>query len=319
MIRISIVIPTFNRNRQLEGALKSCAAQRGVPPDQYEIVVVDNSSDGQAHALTSRFAAGGPVAIRYVPERRPGITHARNAGVAAAQGELVAFLDDDAQADPHWIQALWSTYERFHPDVMWGALVPRFEGDLRGWDRFFNDYYTRRMGATGTAPKKLHGTNNSCVRRAVFPAHEPFPPQLGLLGGGDVALFRKLEAAGRTFAYCQEAIVYDYIPVERISFQYLRTRNFWQGQVTTYMHTLPGMQNPRLLVRSLAAGAVGFLQYGAIAAGQLALGRRQEAALASLKVARAAGRLMWMRPFRRQRYGIISPPQNRPVAAEAGR
>lgn len=319
MIAISVIIPTFHRNPELERALRSCLRQDGMRPDQFEIVVVDNSSDGRARPVVSSLAASSPVAIHYHAERRPGITHARNTGVAAASGELIAFLDDDGEADSRWLCSLWSTYEQYHPDLMWGALLPRFEGGLQGWDKVFISRYTRRIGATGTTPKTLHGTNNSCIRRAIIPMPEPFPLQLGLLGGGDIALFRQFASAGRKLAYCAEAIIFDHIPVERISYRYLLRRSFWQGQVTTYMHTLPGFRSPWLLVRSLVAGVVGLVQYGGIAAAQFVLGRQQDAALASLRVARAAGRLMWMRPFRKQRYGITSSPPNLPAPAEARR
>lgn len=317
MIAISIIIPTFHRNPELERALKSCIAQEGFAPDRFEIVVVDNSSDGRAQPLVSSMAASSPVSIRYFSERRPGITYARNAGVAAATGELVAFLDDDGEADSRWLSSLWSTYEAHHPDLMWGALLPRFEGGLQGRDKLFRTRYTRRIGATGTTPKTLHGTNNSCIRRAIIPLPEPFPLQLGLVGGGDIALFRQFASAGRKLCYSAEAIIYDHIPVDRISYRYLLRRAFWQGQVTTYMHTLPGIRNPWLIARSLVAGCVGLVQFGAITAVQFLLGKREDAALASLRVARAAGRLMWMRPFRKQRYGIASPPRNLPAAAEA--
>jgi hypothetical protein len=61
---------------------------------------------------------------------------------------------------------------------------------------------------------------------------------------------------------------------------------------------------------------VGLVRYGGLALVQILAGRRQEAALASLRLARSVGRLAWMRPFRRQRYGIIAPPAGAAVPAE---
>jgi glycosyltransferase involved in cell wall biosynthesis len=318
MIKISIVIPTFDRNKQLERALESCVQQQAIAVDDYEIVVVDNSPDERARPLVARLAAQHSVAMLYISERRPGISFARNTGVASARGELVAFLDDDGEAHEDWLRNLWSTYRKYDPDVIWGALLPRFDGDLHGWDWFFNEQLTRPVGKTGARPNKLHGTNNSCIRRTAFPLSEPFPPELGLLGGGDIAFFRKLEVAGRKFTYCAEAIVFDHFPAERTSYRYLLTRCYWQGQVTTYMYAIPGMRSSKMVMRSLIAGVVGIVRFGGIAAGQLMLGRPQAAALTSLKIARAVGRLMWIRPFRKQRYGTIGPPQTAPVAAEVG-
>lgn len=140
MIKISVIIPTFNRYKQLERALESCIRQQGVWPDEYEIIVVDNSRDERARAVVDRLIAERLAVIRYLSEPRSGISHARNTGVAAASGELVAFLDDDGEADQKWLCILWSTYQQYGADLMWGALLPRFDGDLRGWDRFFNTY-----------------------------------------------------------------------------------------------------------------------------------------------------------------------------------
>jgi glycosyltransferase involved in cell wall biosynthesis len=278
-------------------------------PDECEIIVVDNSPDGQACALVSRIAAEHPGAIRYISERRPGISHARNAGIALAQGELIAFLDDDGEAHPNWLSGFWSTYQHHQSDVIWGAIVPCFDRDLGGWDHMFATYFTRRMGKTGTKPKKLHATNNSCIRKEAIALKQPFHPLLGLVGGEDIAFFRNLKASGKTFAYCEEAIIFDHILFERTTYRYLLRRNFSQGQVNTYAHTLPGLRNPVLFAHSLITGVLGVFRFSCLAAAQFALGRRQDAALSSLKVARNAGKLLWMRPFRKQQYGIINRSQ----------
>ena len=96
-IKLSVVIPTFNRQRVLERTLPSLLAQ-DFPPENYEIiVVVDGSTDGTAQMLRELKPM---CAFRVLdsPHRGPGA--ARNLGIRAAVGELVLFLDDDLVCTP---------------------------------------------------------------------------------------------------------------------------------------------------------------------------------------------------------------------------
>ena len=111
MIDISIVIPTYRRPEMLRRALASCLVQQdgGIG---FEIVVVDNDAAGSARPVVAAMAQHSAVPLRYVAEPRPGISHARNSGIANAQGRYLAFLDDDEAADPGWLAAFLRSEER---------------------------------------------------------------------------------------------------------------------------------------------------------------------------------------------------------------
>ncbi|MFH8615291.1 glycosyltransferase family 2 protein [Streptomyces sp. NPDC017979] len=100
--RTSVVVATRERADQLARALDSLLAQDH--PD-FEVVVVDNAPVTSA---TRDLIAGGYAerGVRYVHEPVPGLAVAHNRGVAEADGEVVAFTDDDVVADPHWLTAL---------------------------------------------------------------------------------------------------------------------------------------------------------------------------------------------------------------------
>src|SRR5687767_2387873 len=98
MIDVSIVIPTYRRPELLAATLASCLAQQGIENERVEIVVVDNDAAQSARATVDATSDSGGIAVRYVPEPRPGISHARNTGVAHANGRYLAFIDDDEEA-----------------------------------------------------------------------------------------------------------------------------------------------------------------------------------------------------------------------------
>jgi glycosyltransferase involved in cell wall biosynthesis len=109
-VRISAVIPTFNRRGFVCEALGSVLAQRGVA---FETIVVDDgSTDGTAAALEREFGAR----IRVVHSEHRGVAAARNLGVASSCGELIAFLD----SDDLWLSEKLATqvaFFRTHPEA----------------------------------------------------------------------------------------------------------------------------------------------------------------------------------------------------------
>jgi glycosyltransferase involved in cell wall biosynthesis len=88
---VSVIIPTHDRAPVITRAIDSVLAQEGI--DLEVIVVDDGSSDDTAQVIASRYS--GDERIVYVPQEQTGVAGARNAGMARARGELVAFLDSD--------------------------------------------------------------------------------------------------------------------------------------------------------------------------------------------------------------------------------
>jgi hypothetical protein len=106
---ISVVIVTWNRRSFLQACLSSLARQTGV---EFETIVVDNgSADGSADMAEREF---GARVIRNTANR--GFCAANNQGIAMAQGEYVALLNNDAEAEPGWLAALYRACSR-SPEV----------------------------------------------------------------------------------------------------------------------------------------------------------------------------------------------------------
>jgi GT2 family glycosyltransferase len=178
MTPASIVIPTKNRLPYLEVALASIAPAAAAA--DAEVVVVDDAgASPAARALVASYGA------RYEPHQRPrGLNAARNTGVARSCGELVAFLDDDVEADPEWLAALLRA-AREHPDVdvFAGRITARLEGSSpRSCGRERAPITTLDLGP-GEAEAPFAWGANMAVRRAALERIGPFDPTL--VDGGD--------------------------------------------------------------------------------------------------------------------------------------
>jgi GT2 family glycosyltransferase len=113
--RISVVVCTYNGRRTLARCLE--ALDRLDYPDYEVIVVDDGSTDGSA-------AIAAELGARTIRTPNGGLSSARNVGAAAATGEIVAYLDDDAFPDPHWLQYLADTFLRTDDAVVGGPNIP---------------------------------------------------------------------------------------------------------------------------------------------------------------------------------------------------
>jgi GT2 family glycosyltransferase len=121
---ISVVICTRERPDRLEACLRSLDRQQY---PRFEVVVVDNAPPGAAARVPRRH--------RYVAEPRAGLSWARNAGIAAASGDIIAFLDDDEEPDDHWLAALAGGFAR-GGDIgcVTGMIVPgRLDTPVQEW------------------------------------------------------------------------------------------------------------------------------------------------------------------------------------------
>src|SRR6516162_8051179 len=104
MAKISVIVVNWNRRELLRACLNSLATQNHT---HFEVVVVDNGSDDGSAALVSQLAESFPSPLRLIVNSvNRGFCSANNQGFAATQSELVALLNNDAEADPEWLAAL---------------------------------------------------------------------------------------------------------------------------------------------------------------------------------------------------------------------
>ncbi len=238
MIRISLIIATYNRAEALLRALES-VVQQTLPPTEWECVVVDNRSTDDTAARFAEFAALHPEKqLRMVREEQQGLSHARNCGIEAARGELIAIIDDDERINPDFLAAYVELFDRY-PEAMsaGGRVIASYEECPRPrWmSRFTEEPIANPMNYGDVVREFPHGRipagGNMAFRREVFSRHGLFNPTLGrigdrLIGGEESDLFERLGKAGAKCYYVPKAVMWHLIPARKLTRQYLENLSY---------------------------------------------------------------------------------------------
>ena len=151
-IDISVVICTYNRADLLTGALDSLC-QQDFTTDRYEILIVDNASTDNTGEIVRLYQAKYPnIHIRRVYEGRQGLGIARNAAIKAAEGQYIAYLDDDARVNIDWLsKASRHLTDSQSPQCLGGPIQPFYTSEKPTW--FKDQYETRTWGRKCSPPQ----------------------------------------------------------------------------------------------------------------------------------------------------------------------
>ena len=253
---LSVVVCTHNRPRDLEACLEALAGVEGY----LEIIVVDSASDPSCSELVDRYESK-LAGLRYVYEERPGLSRARNRGVAMATGGIVAFLDDDAAPRPDWARQLIRAFERDSAvGCVGGACVAAFERGARR-PRWLSDRLLQFAGITrfgSTAREARSSTEwpfgaNIAFRAAALTTERPFSEDLGrhgttLLSGEEFALVEAVRAAGWKVWLEPRAVVDHTVHAERCRSRYYWRRLWWAGVTRARATDTPVVLGLRLAI-----------------------------------------------------------------------
>jgi glycosyltransferase involved in cell wall biosynthesis len=204
-IFISIIIPTYNRLSLLKRTL-NCLEKQNYPSDRYEVIVVDDGSDDGTESYLRRAAAQGK--LRYIRQENRGPAAARNRGVQAAQGEVVAFTDDDCLPDAGWLTYLAESYTSCNdsPPVAVGGCVENVsEGH---WLYPFYAVQGNRHQSNQSDEPTYLDTANASFDRFTFLELGGFDESFPFPSGEDVDLGFRFLAAGYKLDTSTQAVVW---------------------------------------------------------------------------------------------------------------
>ncbi len=257
-IFLSVVMCTRNRAASLERALTSIAKMRIPEGLRWEMVLVDNASTDHTANVVEKFA--NVIPIRRVLESKPGLSNARNAGVAAAAGNYILWTDDDVEVDAGWIAGYASAISRF-PDgaVFGGRIIPRLEAPSPKWfidnqdllagvlaDRDLGEDYLRL-----SEDDMPYGANYAI--RAVEQRRHLYDPELGVAPGSrrvgeEITVMKAILAEGGIGYWVPYSKVFHIISLPRQTERYVRDYYMGQGETATFI----AIARTRRLKRSYA-------------------------------------------------------------------
>ncbi|PLR27646.1 glycosyltransferase family 2 protein [Caulobacter zeae] len=303
MARVTIMIPTQRRLGGLAVAARSVLAQAGVDHSELELVIVDNDQVPSAQDVAQTLAGEASFPVHYVHEPRAGVANARNAGMAKASGQFIAFLDDDEEAPAGWLAALLAAQQAYAADVVFGpvrARAPQAVTEHRDYlERFFSRIGPEQAGVID----HYYGCGDSLLKRSSLPDPvAPFAAERNHIGGEDDMLFGHMRAAGAVFAWEPAAWVWEDPVPDRLTLDYTIRRAFAYGQGPS-AHCAAAVPPDRAgVARWMAVGVVQAALFGAVA-GFKWLTRAGDRAEWLDRAARGLGKTLWWGPFKIHFYG----------------
>ncbi len=237
--KATVAICTFNRAKLLELCIASIA-KLDFPFNEFEVVIVDNNSTDNTAELCKRIGSLYPqLNCRYVLETQQGVGFTRTRCATEAQGQVIAYIDDDCLADENWLKRIVAFYDAT-PQAMssGGRIVPKFLVPVADW---FGKYFWGLIGNYDQGPKifRMQGVRypsgaNMHFRKTAFEKYGYFDGSLGrsgksLMAGEEKAMYLKLIKANEQVFYLPDVVVYHHVEGNKFDKQYVRRHSMGIG------------------------------------------------------------------------------------------
>jgi cellulose synthase/poly-beta-1,6-N-acetylglucosamine synthase-like glycosyltransferase len=196
----------------------------------FSVVVADNDATKSAESVVRQFVASSSIRVHYCVQPEQNIALTRNAALSNAQGDFIAFIDDDEFPEPTWLAELLRTCQESDAAGVLGPVRPYFETPPPHWiikGRFCErpEYPTGRV-----MDWEESRTGNLLFRNIIIAGMaQPFKPEFGT-GGEDKDFFMRLTQAGHRFVWCNEAPAYETVPPSRWTRSYMLSRALLRGR-----------------------------------------------------------------------------------------
>lgn len=229
---VSVVVATRNRADRLQRLLASLSSQT-LPLDRFEIIVVDDASTDRTPSVLESAQDGSPARLRMLRRStRGGPATARNQGWREAEGELVAFTDDDCEVGPGWLSTLLDASAGAPDAVIQGRTEPTPA------ERSTVGPFSRVLEVTGPGP--FYPTCNIAYPAGLLESLGGFDEAYPLPGGEDTDLGWRARERGTPVVFSDSALVYhgvvDYGPLGK-----LRWANHWAEAMRVFARH-PGLR-----------------------------------------------------------------------------
>ena len=239
-MKITVILCTYNRCQSLGKTLESLLGSTLPAPMEWEVLVVDNNSKDQTRNVVEEFARRHEGRFQYLFERQQGKSYALNAGIRAAQGEVLAFIDDDVIAAEGWLQNLTANMRDNEWAGAGGPVLPPADFSRPPWLSSTSSFAwgplaefhpSIEVGQMTLSPVGA----NMAFRKWVFQKHGYFREDLGPRPGNqirseDIEFGRRLIEAGERLRYEPSAVVYHPVTNARLQKKYFLAWWFDKGR-----------------------------------------------------------------------------------------
>ena len=256
---VTVVICAFTeqRWRNLAGAIE--AVRRQSRPADQVVLVIDHHDELLRRA---RGAWGSDLDV-VASRGAPGLSDARNTGVAHATGDLIAFLDDDATPRPDWLEHLVEPFEDPRVAAVGGAAIPRWDDVRPPWWPPEFDWVVGcthvGMPETGGDVRNVQGAS-MVFRAEVFAGGESFSPLVGRVGSSptgceetELCIRVRQRNPNARVVFEPRAVVHHRVPVDRARLAYFARRTFAEGRSKARVAGLVGARDALSTERSYVA------------------------------------------------------------------
>jgi glycosyltransferase involved in cell wall biosynthesis len=228
MPHVSVCICTYRRPLLLKRLLDELSSQDTAGLFTFSIVIADNDQARSAEAVVVEAYARNGVPIKYCVEPRQNIALARNKVVENAEGEFLAFIDDDEFPGRDWLLNLYRTRQEYNVDGVLGPVMRHFDQVPPVWLQK-SQFYVRRVNPTGMRVDWHEArTGNVLLKREIVIGDAaPFRPEFR--AGEDQDFFRRKIDEGRVFIWSAEAEAFEVVPPSRWKRVYLMRKALLRG------------------------------------------------------------------------------------------
>ncbi|HEX6047376.1 MAG TPA: glycosyltransferase [Pyrinomonadaceae bacterium] len=253
-MKFSVIIATYNRAEELVKTIESLKGLETTEP--WEVIIVDNNSSDNTREVVEGVKSF-PVPLRYLMEREQGRSAALNAGIKAAQGEVLAITDDDVRVDPNWLTNAERALNEFDCDYVGGKALPIWSGRLPNWMPNRGGKHWGVIALLDYGPKPVEFGEqvplgvNMVFRREAFERAGLWDNSIGrkagtLLGQEVREWAQRARAAGLRGFYSPDLVVHHVIPEDRLTKRYFRRWFYWHGisRAILYQNNRLDMESP---------------------------------------------------------------------------
>jgi len=242
MLSVSIIICCYNSSSRIQATLEHLAAQANLE-NEIEIILVDNNSTDGTSELASKIwvQLNCNFALKIINEPKPGLTHAREAGISASVGDIILFCDDDNSFNPFYVQNIARTFNEDSKNeigIIGGTGIPKFNSTkIPQWFELVKGRY-----AVGCPFEKAQFTTNvygagMAIRRMVYNKIilSGFTHQLtdrignSLVSGGDTEICFAAILLNYKIWWDPNNTFYHEIPENRLTHSYIKRRFEGEG------------------------------------------------------------------------------------------